>query len=193
MSQLVIPPQADIKQRLPEFPSRYRGPAFRAIEWILKSYDGLADGKIKTWRSMQGKTDDMQAPTVGMAPLISLSPTPMPNTPFSEISSQINFVVAVEILVPGTCFEDIDGIWTAIEDAVAQLRPFQVSEANPSGTVNSYLCNLFGTGDGVWNLKAMAPAFSNVRLLDPSSANQNETPNSQRGVGSLTCYMKRPC
>lgn len=193
MSEANIPTIAKVVQRLPQFPSPYRGKAFRAIESILRSYAPLAGGNIKTWRTMQGNPDDMQPITLGMAPLIGLAATPMPNTPFSEINNKINFVVAVEVYVPGTCFEDIDGVWSAIEDAVSQLRPFQVSDVNPNGTVNSYLCNLFGNSRGVMDLKAIAPAFSFTRLPDANNqANQNEVPNSQRGVGSLTCFFRRP-
>lgn len=172
-----------LKQRLPGLKSKYRGPAFRAVEAILKG-DPVLAAQVKTWRSREGNDDDMQVPAWDQMPMVALSPMPLPNTTADEQNNKINLEIAVELFVPGTCFEDIDGLWSAIEDAIVPSNPFR------DGTVQGFLCDVFGQGYGVVNLRARSPGFYGVKLRD--NPNQNDAPNTQSGTGSLTCFFRRP-
>jgi len=185
MSDIIIPTQ--ISRRLPQFEAEYRGPAFRAIASIIKSYPYLAQN-IKTWRLREGNPNEMQPATVNMFPMISMSPVALPSLRFSEAFAKLQGQINITVWVPGTCFEDISGVWEAVENAIAQLRPYQ-----DGMTVGNYLCHILAGERGVMNLMATNPAFENVVYPDSKTpTNQGETPNSQRGVGSLTYNMLRP-
>lgn len=171
-----------IKQLTP-FVSTLRGPAFRGIQAILQEDSKLALG-VKTWSVRQNDPDEMQAPTPDMTPMIALSPMPNPNTTASERDNRVNFVVGVQLFAEGTAFEDIAGMWEAVEAAIVHDKPFR------DGTVTTFLCNLLGPNYGVMNLRAVAPAFVGVKLGDKS--NQGDSPNMQSGLGSLTCFLRTP-
>ena len=172
-----------INQRL-TIPSKYRGPAFRAIESLLRE-DPVLVSVVKTWRSREGFDTDMQMPAWDMQPMVALSPAPLPNKQASEADNFINFTVNVELYVPGTCYEDIDALWSAIEDAIVKTKPFR-SDAVPGQTVASFLCSCLGNG-GVQNLRAVAPAFYPVDLK-----RKDNDAVSQSGLGTLTCWLRRP-
>lgn len=163
--------------------SKYRGPAFRAIETILREDPVLAE-HVKTWRSREGHDEDMQMPGWDMCPLIALSPIPRPNTILGVDESKINFAVSVELFVQGSCVEDILALWEAVEDAVVDDKPFR------GGKVRDYLCSILSLSPGprgVMVLRPQMPAFFDVSLK-----NKANDPGMQSGIGILTCFLSRP-
>lgn len=163
--------------------SKCRGPAFRAIEEILRS-DPVLSGVVKTWRSREGTDNDMQPVGYDQLPLVSLSPVPRPNTILGVDENKVNFAVSVELWVQGTCVDDILALWEAIEDAILHGKPFRDT------TVADYLCNLLGVGRGVWGLRAEAPGFFPVERI--GKGQQQVTPDRQGGLGMLLGFFSRP-
>lgn len=160
--------------------SRYRGPAFRGIEAVLREDPVLASA-VKTWRSREGFDTDMQVPAFDMMPLIGLSPVPNPNAMEAIDLTRINFQVSVQMFVPGTCVDDILALWEAVEDAIVRSSPFR------GETVGQFLCSLLSPGpSGVIRLWPSAPAFFPVDLTRQA----NDQPY-QMGMGTLSAFILR--
>lgn len=171
---------ADPQPKLP-IKSRYRGPAFRGIEAILRE-DPVLDSVVKTWRSREGADTDMQMPAFDMMPLIGLSPIPRPSEIFAIDELKVNFAMTVQVFVPGTCVDDMLALWEAVEDAIVRDRPFR------GETVGKFLCSLLSPGpSGVIRLWPSAPAFFPVDLT-----NQANDQSYQMGVGTLSAFILRP-
>lgn len=166
--------------------SRYRGPAFRGIETVLRE-DPVLASVVKTWRSREGADTDMQMPAWDMMPLIGLSPIPSPNAMEAIDLTRINFQVSVQMFVPGTCVDDILALWEAVEDAIVRSRKFRAGTPHET-TVGEYLCSLLSPGPGgVVRLWPTAPAFFPVDL-----ARQANDQSCQMGVGTLSAFILRP-
>jgi hypothetical protein len=177
-----------LQRSLPTLPSRYRGPAFRAIESVLRE-DPVLSAFVRTWRSREGLAGETSLPvSADQLPLVALSPIPNPSTILGVDETKINFAVKVELAVGGTCAEDIFALWEAVEDAVVGSKPFR------GGTVQSFLCGVISNTTagpaGVNVLRPSAPGFAETSVLRATPAGQQ--PVFQGGVGTLTCFLRRP-
>lgn len=174
---------------LSEHGPRYRSRAFRAIETVLRE-DPVLAGEIKTWRSREGWDDDLQIPGTDMMPMISLSPIPRPNQIMAVDLAKINFVVSVQVFVPGSCFEDIDLIWEHVEDAVVKSKKFRPNTPGQE-TVQAFLCSVLSPNPtGIQALYAEQPAFFPVDLMQIEGQRQRKA--YQWGVGTLAGHIRRP-
>lgn len=165
-----------------DIPSRYAGPVFRAIEAILKE-DPVLAMYVRNWRSREGQAGEMAVPSTDQMPLVGLSPVPNPSQVFDVDQQRVNFAVSVQLFVQGTCFEDISGLWEAIEDAIQDDKPFRGT------TVARYLCGIIKepAPAGAMRLRSLDPAFYAVDYSKPP-----RQVTSQRGEGTLTCFFLRP-
>lgn len=172
-----------LQRSIPDLPTPYRGVAFRAIEAILRE-DPVLASVVKTWRSRQGQSREMNLPAADEMPMIGLSPIPSPAEVMTVDHLRVTFAVRVTLFVRGTCFEDIAALWEAVEDAVRSDKPFRQS------TVAGYLCGIIndiGGPAGVMRLVPRDPAFFEVDYRKPPS-----NLAFQIGSGSLTCFFRRP-
>jgi hypothetical protein len=160
--------------------SKYRGPAFRAIEAVLRADPVLAE-VVRTWRSREGEEGELDEPAVDQMPMIALSPLPNPSVIFGTTETKLNFAVLVQL----TCVDDILGLWEAVEDAIRDDRPFRGT------TVQKFLCSCLteaeGTTKGLLPLRPHDPAFSPVNLGNPPRERAY-----QRGDGTLVAKISRP-
>jgi len=174
------------------YASVFRGPAFRVIESLLKTWPPLQD-MIMTWRSRQGYDDDYQMPSTDMMPLIALSPIPNPDTVFGVDASKLNFAVNVQIYCKGTCVEDLFTIWEQVENAVQADRTVNIPNPTdqPNWCLFKYLCNVIQVPDGsIRTIAQLRPTSVGFNVIDLSRPNND--PSQQSGMGALICFITRP-
>lgn len=161
--------------------SRYRAKAFRAIETVLRE-DPVLGRVVNRWSTREGVAGELIAPTADQMPMIALTPVPNPSTVFGVDETRINFAVAVQVFVKGTCVDDLFALWEAVEDAIRDSRPFRTS------TVREFLCGAIDPAPaGVMMLRPGVPGFLAVDLTRPP-----KSLNFQGAQGTLTCFLRRP-
>ena len=174
---------AKVRPRL-DIPSSPETLAFRAIERVLREY-GPLDAQVKNWRTREGIDDDLQPPAPGLCPLISLTPEPRPGRLLTNVAATVNFAVAVEIYVAGSCVDDLLNLWGLVVAAANNQREFQ-----PGMTVYQYLnCGIPGVQ--VRGFKVAEPAYTGI-TPGTSKKDGKAAISMQDGLGVLICTFDRP-
>jgi len=120
---------------LPDYPWTS---VFRALVAVLKEDPDLRR-VVKTWRSLEGGPEDLEALGPGHLPWVELTPAPSANKPATDADYQTDFRVNVKFAVPGTRVDDLMNLWGAVMQAVRFDRPFRES------TVGEHLRNAGAT------------------------------------------------
>ena len=90
---------------------------FRAVERILRE-DPILGRQVKVWRTWEGRDEDKNELAIDEAPAIRLTPRPSNQTWWSTDAMVCVVEIGVEIRLQGTCYDDLDNLWYAIERAI---------------------------------------------------------------------------
>jgi hypothetical protein len=172
---------SEARRSIPGLPSRYRGPAFRAIVDVLRE-DPVLQQYVKSWRVRDGAPEEFNPVSDGELPLIAVWPIPVANAQLTATQTKVTLRVGVRVFVAGTNVDDLLALWEAVEDAVVDGKPFRGT------TVRQYLCQVTDPAPaGVMHLRPEFPAFDAVDVARPPKSRSLQT-----GTGILTCLLRRP-
>jgi hypothetical protein len=172
---------SEARRSIPGLPSRYRGPAFRAVVDIARE-DPVLQQYVKSWRVRDGSPEEFNPVTDGELPLIAISPVPRPMTVFSDQDMRLVLQIRFRVFVAGTNVDDLFAVWEAVEDAFVDNKPFRDT------TVRAYLCGVIDPKlpAGIMRLHPEFPAFDDVDVARPPKSRSLQT-----GAGLLTCFLRR--
>lgn len=91
---------------------------FRLIETQLRT-DPILGSVVRTWQTWEGVPGDKQPPAIGMAPWVSLTPQPTQERWFSPETQEGTLNIRIDVLVRGTCIDDVMNLWGAIRAALS--------------------------------------------------------------------------
>lgn len=134
----------------PKFKKGKRSYIFDAFVAVLRTSPSLVG--VTTVRSWKGDsaTEDLQEPVVSACPWIRVTPGNSRNARLTEVSSQIIFVLNVEIAVAGTNVENLLNLWDSVEDAFGRDAPSPVA----GQTIREFFRHLGGTNQGTYEWAA---------------------------------------
>lgn len=101
---------------LPGLPASPRLTLFRAVDQLLRA-DPTLKRVIKpdSFKSWTGSSGDRNDPSIGGGPYIRLTPRCGSENWWSSAEQLGKLTIDVELCVRGTCWDDVDSLWYAME------------------------------------------------------------------------------
>lgn len=107
--------------RLPSLKPDNRTILFRRAEEILRA-DPVLASVVKTWQTGDGSNADNAPASSGLLPWLRMTPTSVAMGQVAINLRQHNFGVYIEVISPGTSYDDFMNLWGAIEAAFEKTR-----------------------------------------------------------------------
>lgn len=146
---------------------------FRLVEEHLRA-DTTLGRTVRTWKCWRGQPGDKDEISYAQAPAIRLTPRPGPVDWWTPFKYHGSLFIDVELIVQGTCIDDMDNLWYAIESSL-----FPASMA-----ASPFFANLQGAG--AWKLL--------IGQHQPPVDNRPEAGSDGgfRGMGRLSIEYRAP-
>lgn len=109
-----------MSSRLPSLPVDNRTILFRRAEEILRAAPALA--VVKSWNVGDGSGLDIAKVSSGLLPWVRMVPTSIPMGQVALQTRQHNFGIYIEVITPGTSYDDFMNFWGAVESAFVKSR-----------------------------------------------------------------------
>jgi hypothetical protein len=102
---------------LKQLPTDATTTLFRALERVLRS-DPVLKATVKTWRTYEGRPEDVQPPASTGLPWVRLTPRLGADDWWASSTMVGRLYLDAEIVIEGTCADDLLNLWGAVERAV---------------------------------------------------------------------------
>ena len=135
--------------RLRGLPEAVEVTLFRIIDQTIRA-DPIVRSQVKIIKSWEGSASDKIPPSIGQSPYVRLTPMGSPEQWWSSDSQIGSLTIFVEMMVEGSCSDDIANLWFAIKRS-------QYPSDLPSR--NAYISRLQAAGAHKGILSFTAPAF----------------------------------
>ncbi len=100
-----------------KLPTGTRVALFRVLDDALRR-DATLRRVVKAFKSWRGEPDDRTPPSIGQCPWVRLSISGGAERWWACSTMMGLLIVDVELQVPGTCLDDLDNLWSAVERAM---------------------------------------------------------------------------